>query len=104
MTNEPYVSTQELLDLLPLVADQKWTVRGLSKAIRNSLGECPICAIVNEINNSKQFRLDAGPALGSLGVVIGYATFLLAADGVRNNIVDIDSTREQILQILQIDA
>lgn len=46
------VSINDIIDLLPIVADRGWTARAGSstRLIRSGDGECPICALLNEIN------------------------------------------------------
>ena len=42
------ITTKQFLSLLPIVQDQDWTIN-LAGRIRNTKGECPICAIVNTV-------------------------------------------------------
>ena len=100
MLSDQHITNQELLDLLPLVADQQWS-KAYGAAIRNQDGACPICAIVNEINGERKFTTDAFAALNTLGVYFGYGHFVLAAD-VKE--YDSHQVREQMLQILHVDA
>lgn len=41
-------SADDILDLLPLVADRGWSIR--DGYIRDRDGRCPICALVNELS------------------------------------------------------
>lgn len=89
------ITTEQILDLLPIVADQEWKIEGC--VIRNTEGVCPICAVVNEIIGEKNWRLMAVTALNDIGVEGGVGgsanQFILAADGeegpIRDQIIDI---------------
>lgn len=95
------ITTQELLDLLPIVADQQWRVT--FDTIRNQDGACPICAVVNEITGEKNYRLDADSALRALGYYTGFGEFLLSADFDSVNPTR-RAIRQQMLQLLHVDA
>ena len=94
-------TTQELLDLLPIVADQKWRVTFGS--VRNQDGACPICAVVNEITGENTHKVDAHAAMNSLGYYTGFGEFMMVADFARKS-PEHRAIREQMHQLLQIDA
>lgn len=88
----------DVLDLLPIIAERgPWDVNLLNR-IRNSRGECPLCALYNEIYDAgvDNLKLDAARAGHRLGLapnVIGQ--FIYAAD------TDVNSrAREVMLAIL----
>lgn len=45
------MTVDDILDLMPIVANQTWTVRGGGCAIRSERNQCPICALVTEISD-----------------------------------------------------
>lgn len=52
---------REILDLLPRVADQGWTVAH-DGAIRNADGACPLCALGKKLSGEKEYRSFLAPS------------------------------------------
>lgn len=92
------VTIEDILDLLPIVADREWSVD--DQQIRDADGRCPICALVHEIDPTSHFSLLASCALEHINVDMGSFSrlaFIRAADSVRGNPV----LRTKILTALE---
>lgn len=60
------ITTQDLLDLLPIVAREDWEIF-LDSSIRNTERRCPLCALAHEIDPSIDYREMACAAFLELG-------------------------------------
>jgi hypothetical protein len=47
------MKAQDWIDLMPIVADQGWSVDRFDGSIRNEGDRCPICALVHEISGGE---------------------------------------------------
>ena len=107
-----HITREGLLGLLPIVADQQWKVKRLNGPIRNQFDECPICAIVNEINGNHQFQVNVDESLESLGLrhmsvgLVG--DVMCAADldyskyAILTNYTELIDIRTEMMQILNV--
>jgi len=60
------LTAQEIIGLLPIVADREW---GQRDALRDPDGRCPICALVHEITNGESdWKLFAEEAMAEIGL------------------------------------
>lgn len=60
------VTAEQILDILPIVANQGWRIRVDGGAVRNRKGVCPVCALVNELTGETFWRAAAHSAWCSL--------------------------------------
>lgn len=78
------VSVSQFFDLLPIVAHQKWE-EDFGGEIRNSKGECPLCAVINELNGRHIANVDPEHAIqvftnDKVRNIRGSEEFITAAD------------------------
>lgn len=97
------VTPKKILDLLPIVADRKWTIE--AGVIRDENQRCPVCSIVNKLDRFITYKGAAHQALIELGVDIsgtdrGVEYVMEAADGVTRN-ASIKKLRAQMIKILK---
>lgn len=96
------VTANKILDLLPIVADKKWTID--SGLIRDEDARCPICSIVHEIDPTISLRTSAAYSLKELGIDVGIHNrevhFVMnAADNVFPNQTTME-IRNRMIEIL----
>ena len=76
MTN---VTAQDILDLMPIIADRNWTTRSAGQ-IRNELGRCPLVELAEELGeNCDGNRISYGHVLTDIPPVARGA-IVLASD------------------------
>jgi hypothetical protein len=78
------MKAQDIIDLLPIVADRGWRVRS-GVVIRDREGRCPICALAHELSHGKSnWYTFAHEAMGGIGLsheaLDATATVMNAAD------------------------
>lgn len=89
------INPEDIIDLLPIVADQEWIVRK-SGAIRNLVGECPACAVLNKISETRPSSTNIALSCQPLNILLrGLSLFVDAADYKTNT-----PMRREILQNL----
>lgn len=99
-----HITTEQIMDLLPIVADNRtWTNN--CGYIRSDANECPICAIINEINGTVKHTIFAGVSIRSLSLVCDddVSAIVYAADDTgygMSNIDQIRSIRARMIDIL----
>ena len=56
------ITVQDWIDILPIVQGQGWHTAG--SHIRNRAGQCPLCALVDEVAGTRTgFNISAEPAV-----------------------------------------
>jgi hypothetical protein len=62
------MKAQDIIDLLPIVADRGWHVKA-GVAIRDREGRCPICALAHELSHGQSnWYTFAHEAMGAIGL------------------------------------
>lgn len=51
------MTSQDYIDLLPIVSGQTWSEDIFDGRIRNEKGQCPLCALAEEIRPELQFTV-----------------------------------------------
>lgn len=65
------ITAQDIIDLLPIVADRGWSVRSSGRmrgTIRDRDDRCPVCALVNEIDPRVDYHLSYSVALRAIDI------------------------------------
>ena len=61
------ITAQDLLDLMPIVADRGWLL-AVTEVIRDADGRCPVCALANEIDPLIENKIFGHEAFGRLDI------------------------------------
>lgn len=91
------MTLDQFLELLPIVADRKWTIQQNSY-IRDENGRCPICSLVNEIDPSIHYYGMAMSALFEANITFDMASIVMGAADRENRSV----VRKKMIEILNI--
>jgi hypothetical protein len=97
------ITSQDILDLLPIVQDRGWTIE--HDLIRDRDNRCPVCALVHELSGGEiRYTYDAGMAVAELLGVFDWPTVYSIAVSICPIVSAADSSeaagRPQLLEAL----